>query len=257
MRDIEKEILEKLHEIEEKENIKILHAVESGSRSWGVASPDSDYDVRFIYVRKEDDYLRLDELKDTIEWQLDEVFDITGWDIKKALQHFHKGNATMFEWCNSPVVYYTTSEWDEIRHGVMKYFSEKVAMYHYYGTARSTYEGYLTGDMVKYKKYIYALRPILSCRYIEENHSAPPLLFNELVDKQLPDDLKKMVNDMLDIKAVSGEKDLNPQVPEIKDFIESELERISKLAKEKIDDRQADWDSLNEIFRKRVIEFSE
>ena len=41
-----------LAEIEKKENVRILHAVESGSRAWGFASPDSDYDVRFIYVRK-------------------------------------------------------------------------------------------------------------------------------------------------------------------------------------------------------------
>jgi len=45
-------IQEKLSEIEKKENVVILHAVESGSRAWGFASPDSDYDVRFIYVRR-------------------------------------------------------------------------------------------------------------------------------------------------------------------------------------------------------------
>ena len=63
----------KLKEIEEKEQVAILYAVESGSRAWGIASPDSDYDVRFIYVRKPDEYLRLDPVKDVIEWQLDEV----------------------------------------------------------------------------------------------------------------------------------------------------------------------------------------
>lgn len=80
MRDIKKEILEKLDAIEAKENVKILYAVESGSRAWGVESPDSDYDVRFIYMRPKEDYLRLDEIKDVIEWQLDDVMDINGWD---------------------------------------------------------------------------------------------------------------------------------------------------------------------------------
>ncbi len=42
-------ILEKLKYIEEENNVKILYAVESGSRGWGFASRDSDYDVRFIY----------------------------------------------------------------------------------------------------------------------------------------------------------------------------------------------------------------
>ena len=114
MRDIQKEIQEKLQEIEEKEQVKILHAVESGSRAWGFASPDSDYDVRFIYRREPGEYLRLESVRDTIEWQLDEVLDINGWDIKKTLQQFHRGNATLFEWSNSPIVYKTTEEWHQI-----------------------------------------------------------------------------------------------------------------------------------------------
>ena len=97
MRDIINEINEKLDEIERTEGVRVLHAVESGSRAWGFASLDSDYDVRFVYVRPKEDYLRLDEPRDVIEWQLDEVLDINGWDLKKALMQFAKGNATLFE----------------------------------------------------------------------------------------------------------------------------------------------------------------
>ena len=95
-------VLLKVKEIEEREHIKVLHVVESGSRAWGFASPDSDYDVRFIYVRDEDFYLSLKKTEDYIDWELNDVLDINGWDLKKALQHFHRSNATMFEWCNSP-----------------------------------------------------------------------------------------------------------------------------------------------------------
>ena len=105
MRNIIQEIQEQLREIEKRENVCILHAVEYVSRAWGFASPDSDYDVRFIYVRPVEEYLRFDEPRDVIEWQLDEVLDINGWDLKKALRQFYKGNATLFEWSNSPVVY--------------------------------------------------------------------------------------------------------------------------------------------------------
>ena len=84
MRDIQKGIQDNLRAIEAKQGVRILLAVESGSRAWGFASPDSDYDVRFIYVRKRDDYLRIDSLRDVIEWQLDEVLDINGWDLKKS-----------------------------------------------------------------------------------------------------------------------------------------------------------------------------
>lgn len=138
MRDIVSEIKEKLDEIERKEGVRILHAIESGSRAWGFVSPDSDYDVRFVYVRPKEDYLRLDEPRDVIEWQLDEVLDINGWDLKKALLQFAKGNATLYEWSSSPIVYRTTDDWSKIKEVSKQYFSEKAAVYHYYGTANST-----------------------------------------------------------------------------------------------------------------------
>lgn len=171
-RDIKKEIEEKLSEIEEKEEVRILYAVESGSRAWGFASPDSDYDVRFIYVRDRESYLRLEEMRDVIEWQMDDVFDINGWDLKKTLIQFHRGNATLFEWSNSPVVYKTTKDWEQIYEMAKCCFSPKAAAYHYYGTARSTCEKYLQEEQVKYKKYLYALRPLLACQYIEVCMSA-------------------------------------------------------------------------------------
>ena len=99
---VEELVRRKIKEIEEKEHIRVLHAVESGSRAWGFASPDSDYDVRFIYVRDRDFYLSLRETKDFIDWELNEVLDINGWDIKKVLQHFHKSNAVIYEWETRP-----------------------------------------------------------------------------------------------------------------------------------------------------------
>ena len=109
---IEELISLKLKEIEEKEQIQILYAVESGSRAWDLASPDSDYDVRFIYIRPLYYYLELQPKKDFIEWELNEILDISGWDLSKTLQHFHKSNATLFEWANSPIIYRTTPEWE-------------------------------------------------------------------------------------------------------------------------------------------------
>ena len=125
---IVEEIRKKLREAEEKEKIKIIYAVESGSRSWGFASPDSDYDVRFIYVRRLEDYLRLDQKRDVIEWQMDAVFDINGWDIRKTLMQFYKSNATVFEWSNSPVVYDEAPEWKEVCQTARAYFSVKAML---------------------------------------------------------------------------------------------------------------------------------
>ena len=88
-------IQKKLDDIEKAENVTILHAIESGSRAWGFESPDSDYDVRFIYVRNKEHYLGIDKTEDFIDWELDEVLDINGWDITKALRLAYKSNGTI------------------------------------------------------------------------------------------------------------------------------------------------------------------
>lgn len=246
--DMMEQIKEKLKEIEERENVKILLAIESGSRAWGFASPDSDYDVRFIYVRPMEFYLQLNEMKDTIEWQLDDILDINGWDLKKALIQFRKGNATLFEWSNSPIIYQKSSEWDAIYEAAKSYFSAKASIYHYYGTAKNTFLSYLQDEKVKYKKYFYALRPLLACKYIEEYHCPPPVLFDELLKLSLPEDLRKGIDELLEIKKVTEEKDLNPQIPVIYDFIAKELEVQKEKANTMADDHNKDWDALNLIF---------
>ena len=241
-------IQSKLHEIERQENVTILLAVESGSRAWGFASPDSDYDIRFIYVRPMEEYLRIDESKDVIEWQLDDILDINGWDLKKALVQFRKGNATLFEWSNSPIVYLKRPQWDSIYEVAKEYFSCKASIYHYYGTAKNTFLSYLQEETVKYKKYFYALRPLLACQYIEQLHCPPPVLFDELLKLSLSDNLRKGIEGLLEIKKVTDEKDLNPQIPVIYDFIRSELEVQKTIADTMEDDHTKSWDELNRVF---------
>lgn len=248
MRDIRKEISDKLTQLEEKEKVKVLYAVESGSRAWGVESPDSDYDVRFVYVRQPEDYLCLEPKKDVIEWQLDEVLDMNGWDLRKTLIQFHRGNATLFEWANSPVVYRTTQEWEKIYENSRQYFSEKAALYHYYGTANSTYNQYLQADTVKYKKYIYALRPLLACRYIESNHAVPPVRFEDLLRQDLPKELSEEIGQMLAVKAHSNEREQNPKMPVIQRFIEENIGKYGLLSKQMADDRTPEWEPLDKTF---------
>ena len=105
---VEELIRKKLREIERQENCRILLAVESGSRAWGLASPDSDYDARFIYVRPKESYLKLERARDVIELPINDELDINGWDVDKTLKLLHKSNPTVFEWFSSPIVYQTT-----------------------------------------------------------------------------------------------------------------------------------------------------
>lgn len=248
MRDI---ILEELRKIEETEHVKIIMAIESGSRAWGFASPDSDYDVRFIYVRKKEDYLKLEKVRDVIEWKLDEVLDINGWDLKKALQLLHKSNPTVFEWCASPIVYLETEEFAWLKEILPTYFSEKKSLYHYWHTAESTYRDHLTSDKVKVKKYFYALRPLLAAKWILDKKSAPPMLFEELMEAELEDSLKPEIYKLLEMKKRLPEMGKAPKIDTISDYIEKVMPEIKMIA-ESIEDENKEWDALNELFLRIV-----
>ena len=246
--DMRKTILAELEKAETVHGVRILHAVESGSRAWGFASPDSDYDVRFIYVRPAEDYIRLDEPRDVIEWKNDGLLDINGWDLKKALGQFARGNATLFEWSGSPVVYRTTDTWDQIRSAAEAYFSEKAAVNHYYGTAMKTWADHLTGETVRYKKYFYALRPLLAAQYIERYHAVPPVLFHDLLQLEMEPSLRKAVDTLLEKKKNTTEGEYNPHIPAVQDFIRDELPKQKAICEAMPDDRKRDWSALNRCF---------
>lgn len=241
-------IPEKLDEIEKQENVRILHCVESGSRAWGFASPDSDFDVRFIYIRPKDFYLRLDKTRDVIEWQLDEILDINGWDLQKALVLLHKSNPTLFEWNNSPIVYRTTPEWKAISNIISQYFQQKSGLYHYLSTAKSNYREYLHGEMVRLKKYFYVLRPILACRWILEKHTPPPMLFTELADACLDKTLKPAVNELLSLKMNTSELGDGKRIDIINEYLDNSIVEIEELLKEYPSDEQSSWKELNTVF---------
>ena len=249
MKDI---ILRELKKIEELENVKIIMAIESGSRAWGFASPDSDYDVRFIYVRKEEDYLKLEKTRDVIEWKLDDVLDINGWDIKKALQLLHNSNPTVFEWCASPIVYWETEEFAWLKDILPQYFSVKKSLYHYWHTSETHCKTHLLGDEVNIKKYFYALRPLLAAKWILDKKSAPPMLFEELVEGELETELVPEISRFLDMKKALPEMGKAPKIQIINDYVERELREI-KVAAEEIEEQAVEWDDLNELFLRMVV----
>ena len=241
-------ILSKLNEIEERENIRILHCIESGSRAWGFASPDSDYDVRFIYVRPKEFYLRLDKTRDVIEWQLDDMLDINGWDVQKALTLLHNSNPTLFEWNSSPIVYRTTEEWQKIAAVINRYFVAKSGLYHYLSTAKSNYREYLKGETVRLKKYFYVLRPLLACKWILAEGTPPPMLFTILMDKYLDEELKPDVERLLELKINSPEIGEGKRFDRVNDYLDRNIEEIEKRIAELPREEARDWDELNTIF---------
>jgi len=239
---------EKLREIENEYNVKVLLAVESGSRAWGFASPDSDFDVRFIYKRPRNEYLKLNQPRDVIEIPVDDIWDVNGWDLDKTLRLLYKSNPTLFEWLNSPICYCRTDFCDKITPLMNEYFSVKNTMYHYLNTARSNMKNYLLGEVVKPKKYFYALRPLLACHWVMENKTPPPVLFDTLAEAMLPDSLRPAVDYLLDIKLNSPEKAEIKPVADIDIFLKEGISRFDELMKNLPQENYNSWDMMNEFF---------
>lgn len=246
--DIVKVIDDKLAEVERREGVRVLYAVESGSRAWGFASPDSDYDVRFIYVHPREHYLRLEPLRDVIEWQLDETLDISGWDLQKALRLAQNANPTFFEWSNSPVVYRTTDEWQKIKVACEPHFNTIAGLWHYVSMAKSNYRMYLKGETVRLKKYLYVIRPLLACRWILDYGTPPPMLFSELLRVDSDESLQSHIARLLELKTNAPEKTEHPRIEALNDYIEQSIPSIEQQVKSFVPTQKRGWDSLNEAF---------
>lgn len=254
LRQMVRIIKEKLCEIENQDNIRILLAVESGSRAWGFASPDSDYDVRFIYVRQVEDYLKLETVRDVIELPIDDMLDINGWDLQKTLRLLYKSNPTLFEWFSSPIVYIETEFADKFRNIMANYFSNKRSLYHYISMAEGNYREYLKRDMVRVKKYFYVLRPIRACRWILEKGTPRPMLFSELMDAQLPERLRDDVNKLLELKMNSPEVREIPRIEKLNEYMDSSIEEIKTILQSMEETKTLDWQELNNLFLRELNE---
>lgn len=245
-------ILQKLLELEQSENIKILYACESGSRAWGFASPDSDFDVRFIYSRPANHYLSIVEMPDVVGLPVNEVLDIGGWDLKKTLKLFMKSNAPLYEWLQSPIVYRQDDAFaDELRGLMPAYFSLRSAGNHYLSMAHNTLQDDLQANEVKLKRYFYALRPALACRWIVEKQTVPPMEFDKL--RALVTDSKVQVatDDLLEQKKLAGEKATIAPVTILNEWLSDTLAKCKEQLQQ-FTSQQQPAQVLNELFRRYI-----
>lgn len=244
-------ILEKLKSIEHQFDVKILYACESGSRAWGFASPDSDFDVRFIYVHKMDYYLAIDEQRDVIELPINDMLDINGWEIRKALRLFRKSNAPIYEWLQSPIVYGQDEAFvQSIRSLMTFHFSARAGMHHYLSMAKGVFESELSTEMVRLKKYFYALRPVLAARWIADLKSVPPMDFNSL-RKLMPGQFEGAVDKLLAIKTKVDESFLIEKQFDLNAFIDESI----RYCEAKTPEACAKRDSIDlfELFKKSIV----
>ena len=261
--EIAQEISRRLADAEREHKVRILYCCESGSRAWGFASPDSDYDVRFIYVHEEDWYLSFDieRRRDVIEYPIVDEIDCNGWDLRKALYLFTRTNGALLEWLNSPVRYIERGDFAAKLRDLAPRAINRVALcYHYSHMARRNAREYLFRDKVKLKKYFYVLRPLLAICYIEAGKGIPPVEFERLVEAVAPSEIRQGIATLLETKRVTPELGLGDPIPEINAFIAAETERHGTAfhgqGRPDINERAELVEELNTLFRETIREKS-
>ena len=211
---IRADIIRRLRAAEVEHNVRTLLAVESGSRAWGFASPDSDYDVRFIYLHPSDWYLSvgLEDKRDVIEYPIVDDIDLNGWDLRKALRLFWRSNPAFIEWIQSPIIYdQQLSFVQQICALIPKIYSLESGVHHYRNMAKTNFREYLKADLVPLKKYFYVLRPLLAIRWLERYQAAAPIEFEKLLE--VIDDrtaLRADIQALLQSKRETPELGLHP-----------------------------------------------
>jgi predicted nucleotidyltransferase len=246
-------IQSELRRIESTYGVQVLYAVESGSRAWGFASTDSDYDVRFLYVHPADWYLSVEVQRDVIQEPINDALDLSGWDLRKALGLLRKSNPPLLEWLNSPIVYHQDDAFiTDFRALAASYYSPEKTFLHYLHMAEGNFREYLKDEIVWVKKYLYVLRPIFACRWIERGLGPVPMEFSRLAGRTADDPMLRFaVADLVMRKQAGEELDRAPRVPIISDFIDSELARLSSIAPEKGEPQPTT--QLNAFFRNALL----
>ncbi len=176
------EIVQHLAQLEQDLSIRVLFAAESGSRAWGFASPNSDFDVRFVYVPKPDWYFTVSAKRDVIERMLPNDVDLSGWELRKALRLFKRYNAALNEWLGSPIQYRAPSlAANQMRALLPQFFKPAAALHHYGSMANSALQAMPDSAEVSAKKLCYMLRAVFACRHVLATQTQPPTQFQPML----------------------------------------------------------------------------
>ncbi|MEP2717795.1 nucleotidyltransferase domain-containing protein [Pseudophaeobacter sp.] len=246
----------KLKEIETEEDLRILFAVESGSRAWGFHSPDSDYDVRFVYSRPLSWHLRLDAKRDVVEYPIDDELDLSGWELGKALKLACNSNAVIAEWLQSPIVYLAdqsaVSALREFCDGVL---DRRAVTWHYVQLMerqQSRLRG--PGGEIRLKRYFYILRPALALRWMRlQQAPVPPMNMGELMqgcglDAALTDQIAGLTRRKAELREKA---EAMPDAPLIDALIAEENQAAKDwLQATSGERRRADWQAANQLHQR-------
>lgn len=234
-------IMEKLVELQQEKTISILFCVEAGSRAWRIDSKDSDYDVRFVFVRPLDDYLSVNPKGEVVKATYDKkgqkaaeqgcAYDFVGFDILKFARMLQSSNPQVIEWLMSDIIYYGN------KRGFYDYaltqFKPIALYWHYKSMCQQNYLKYLkTRSVVTYKKYLYAMRGLINAKYVAAYKQIPPIDFNKtlpLMKAFVPKDILERLEGIIHYKKKSREKATIPNLPDVDQYIEMFLKDVSEV----------------------------
>lgn len=254
---MEELIRRKLKKIEEAYRVRILFALESGSRAWGFETASSDYDVRFIYIHPPEWYLSIDpqgvgSKKDVIAYPIEKGLDIFGWEITKALRLFRKSNPTILEWLGSHPIYIQ----DHVFVNQLLAFEKDVfnpipIRHHYFNLAMGNHKKHFLGVEVKIKIYLYVIKSLLACVWIEKNKSFPPVRIQDLLLLLEDEDefIKREVEQLIEIKKLGGERTFISLYPAINHYIENQFSSIQQSLSPQKASSNDGMKQLDQLFR--------
>lgn len=247
------EITQALKKIASEKGIEILYALESGSRAWGFPSVDSDYDIRFIYRQPLDWYMSLQNHKDSIE-NVGKVLDFGGWELRKTLRLIHASNSSIFEKLQSPIVYDQIDGFrEELWKLALQYYRPKAGIHHYLGHAKSFMINALNADMVKLKKYFYAIRCVMAAQWIQAYNEVPPMEFSHLRVMWDDQTLNDWIDEMLVLKSAGDESLLVSRNDVLNKYLNRKIDEGDAYAKAIGRAPETSIEGLNQFFRKWTL----
>jgi predicted nucleotidyltransferase len=251
---MKKIIIDRLRQIEKEEKIDILFAVESGSRAWGFPSTDSDYDVRFIYKRKINDYLKIQPINDFIDFKITDDLDFKAWDIQKVLRLILKSNSSISEYLQSPINYIVNDGFEkDLLELVSSQFNARKVAAHYLGITTKRLIEIDNSEMLKLKSLFYALRSVLSALWIVEKRTIPPMEFKDLVVLIEKENILSKIKSYWETKEKVDESYLIDKDEELINWI-LKLKSELKEKVEEIPTIEFDKERVDEFFIKTIGE---
>ena len=253
-REEERRIYNCLRQIQEENDVRVLLAVESGSRAWGFASKDSDWDVRYVYVHRPEWYFHIEERRDVIENMFENDIDAVGWDLKKTLSQLKRSNPALMEWMKSPIVYKCDYKFmDALNEIIPKCYNPIRAMYHYHRIYVKHDERYLQKQGYPMKRFLYYLRGILACQWIERYKTIPPVKFQKLYEEMVSDPgIKQEIDTLIRYKTISKEMDMSEVPAKLVEYAKKYADYYIKV----VNDFRPSFDNngINEVLNKLFFE---